>query len=933
MRLKAWVCSALAVGVLGSWQWENLAIIRREYEFAAYYDNSPSLEVQTAARDPARARIDPEAAAVAEAVYCEGDPQLQMDMLARHAMKYPQNQFFLYRLVETVRMYDGGLSPDLSILLANRLTALQPDNALYHYLNADVMLKSRLGDDVQELLREMEQANQMGDFLYPYDIYQEQVVRWAQQAALSSDPQHALAYRFGYSRWCSSLTTHLVALLRRELTDGRGKQAARISDMTHDMLVRQFGRGDRLLIIIKNMSGSGDFFPQYVELQHAALSREEARRKRWELCALWDAGPETTTSLPVSNKQSGWLAGFAATFGFMHLARMIIMFGVVGLALLILCFVRKTDWRAQVKIRYVAWLVIGQICYLGMVYWVILWHILRDPFQCGCIRISYGDAMHIFANAETLLPKTGLETLVFLILPLALALAIRLGRNRFHGRIWQRIANNRLLFLILLNTALGYLAFVFVRYPYIRFLVPTVFVVMALLTVMGERHGTLLRTLTGLLRVDDRGATRRGQSLQLIVLWFVCSVILLLLWSPGVSWAINTTVQSWVPPIQTYLCPAADQATYRQAVDRYNREDLTKHLAVSMMPLLMPDDLDVVIAELQRREFGADGPHPSLANGQPATRMGLEDELLVWGMSVCGRDTVEVITRHLQDPNTGKAMVARAKLGDHSVREELLSYWSMWRQGKAAEQVPAPASGRVVADRIGRGIAEPDILGALACLSEPEEAGERFLAYVKEKSAADLANDYRFFNNLKYLPSHQLRGILYTYMEKVAQAVTPENGSTSPRAQDILTGTTDGRPRTVRIGLLLRPLRKLLGVYGDAILARMVLEHILTVEGVFGLEYYLEAISPHLDHSAIGLLEGALTGANEQLRAWSMGQLTRLGYQWPAEVLTKLRKDANWQVRVNAVLAGGVENVAWSRDDPHGLVRLAGMLIEDGHEQ
>jgi hypothetical protein len=89
----------------------------------------------------------------------------------------------------------------------------------------------------------------------------------------------------------------------------------------------------------------------------------------------------------------------------------------------------------------------------------------------------------------------------------------------------------------------------------------------------------------------------------------------------------------------------------------------------------------------------------------------------------------------------------------------------------------------------------------------------------------------------------------------------------------------------------------------------------------------LEAIFPHLHYESIPLLLEHLDSDNEQLRAFIVWRVTRLGYEWPRERLWELLKDNYWKVRLNALFALDTDDLTKALDDESAIVRIIAQTL------
>ncbi|MBN2314417.1 MAG: HEAT repeat domain-containing protein [Sedimentisphaerales bacterium] len=78
---------------------------------------------------------------------------------------------------------------------------------------------------------------------------------------------------------------------------------------------------------------------------------------------------------------------------------------------------------------------------------------------------------------------------------------------------------------------------------------------------------------------------------------------------------------------------------------------------------------------------------------------------------------------------------------------------------------------------------------------------------------------------------------------------------------------------------------------------------------------------------SIPLLLDHLNSDNDQLRAFIVWRLTRLGYEWSRDRQRELMKDPSWKVRLNAVFALDPDELANALDDENAVVRIITQIL------
>ncbi|MCX5638158.1 MAG: HEAT repeat domain-containing protein, partial [Planctomycetota bacterium] len=330
-----------------------------------------------------------------------------------------------------------------------------------------------------------------------------------------------------------------------------------------------------------------------------------------------------------------------------------------------------------------------------------------------------------------------------------------------------------------------------------------------------------------------------------------------------------------------------------------------------LLGLVMPEDLPALLQKLKNKEFADYYYLPLRGKGADEEksrleRMRLNDGDLVLAMNGCGRDVASIISGFLDKPDSERALVARARLGDSTTKEKLEELLQTKMQSeldkKEYEQAKHP---RTYLDIPARAY---EIIGALACVSEPNEAAERFLDYIQNRQVSDLLEDGEFFKGLTLLPTAQARTVIKSYLDKAH--------SWQPCAEKMPWGLFRESPDRV-----LYPLHRFVGFYGDRQIAEEIFRIMLSAANE-DRNFESFDISLYFEDQSTELLKRGLTCNNADMRAWCVWQLRRIGYKFSRPELAELLKDRNWKVRINAALAGGKESCDLAKSDNNAMVRL-----------
>jgi hypothetical protein len=71
-----------------------------------------------------------------------------------------------------------------------------------------------------------------------------------------------------------------------------------------------------------------------------------------------------------------------------------------------------------------------------------------------------------------------------------------------------------------------------------------------------------------------------------------------------------------------------------------------------------------------------------------------------------------------------------------------------------------------------------------------------------------------------------------------------------------------------------------------------------------------------------------LSSEDEDMRAWCVWQLRKIGYRFQPEELNRLLNDESWKVRANALFAGGKDAARIAEKNENAFVRLVATLVE-----
>jgi len=971
LRTSIWVAViAVCVG-LGLWQRENLGLIWREYSslhrHIKYEDHSMKICGPFIPRKVAKE--DPEAAAVVEV--CLGrfhrEADERIEAVAEKLIEYPDNKFLLFELVRYLCEDGRAVDPQVTLTFVERLIALEPDNANYHYIKCYFLLADRHGNDIDTALEELEYANRCHEYNLPYNSYRRRAINIANKAKLGRFLLMELGFSISYNPVTSDIWKQLIWWASAAFTDGDTAKGMRITDALAEMQKRQLRDGELRAISLKNLmffSGPCIFghwqHPLGLELQRVNLAKEQARNNRLQLCALMASRKkpaEKSKNTDEKEKKEEERTVSLTVHPAVHSGEMFIAF-LWGCAIfLLISAVRGFGERNKLKFLDILLFIVGCVSYFCIVKGFFLVSILED-FCC----FSYIDALRPIPGLKYIEYEPMLAVL-FLAGPVAL-LGLGLKKKAFWkfwylrvlvslgvGGIaaftvlyaeyfvwwasWQRCVNvgilvsilawviitvawwllrYRIVRLVLVATFLGSATILASGYRYIHYLPMIAFVLAdAATAVVKPNEGSVFKTMLRLFSRKPDVAAIRNKCLRLIAPFVVVYWVLFIALTPLLANSIDLEFREFKTVDRRVILPDPNEA-YQEVMSMFEAKELSKTAIHRLLGLVMPEDLPALLQKLKNKEFADYWGIPPLWPGKGASeeemarleKVRLNDGDLVLAMNGCGRDVAGIIAGFLDEPDSERALVARARLGDSTAKEKLEELLQTKMQSefdkKEDEQAKHP---RTYLDIPARA---DEIIGALACISEPNEAADRFLDYIQNREVSDLLEDNQLFNGLILLPTTQTRRVIKSYLDKAR--------NWQPHAEKTPYGLFRDSPDRV-----LYPLRELAGFYGDRQIAEEFFEIMLSAADE-DRSFEPFGISPYFEGQSAELLKKALTCSNVDMRAWCVWQLRKIGYKFSRPELEELFKDQSWKVRTNAVLAGGKEAGVLTKSDSNAFVRL-----------
>jgi len=977
-RISIWAVAILCCFALGIRQQENLALIWREYVSLGRdfeYDGSLLSLRKTLIRDIA-ARSDPEAAAIAEGRlrgYMDDEP---FDALAQNVISFPDNEYFLFGLAYRLPGYSESLDPGIKLLLAEKLIKLDPDNANYHYLKAYALFNNRDGNDIDAALEELDYANKCSIRAPLYEKYKKRTINIANKARLSSVLTAQLSWSQQQNPFAYRIRRDLIRHAHLAFTNGNYTSGRRISNSLYGMMKREIRDGRMTGWKNPRMFGSIPYFglwelPQQLELQRARLSDEEARQNRLELCAL-AAGAQKARSDREQRKtqtQNEYMRMVLVVPPAVHCGKMVISLALAWLILSVISLIRGFGQKSKVGFGGIILFLCGCLSY----FFIVEFGALSRIFGLHC-HYSYMEAFRPMLRPDDIIDQVD-SALLFFGGPIVTLLAlwglgfIKPAKGAF-WRLWNRrfliavligevlivvlwsssvighltpwtiqllifsvssfavymvimfgwwLFKCRFVWLLAIAIPLGFLTFLTSGYTFIRYAPMILFAIIGALVAANKPSNLkhIIKALAAFFSKKPEFVGIRRNCIHLTGIFIVVYWILFISLSPQLARNIKSYAKGYDRYKYKASLPEANEATYQQVLSWFDKKDLDKNEVPGLISLVMPEDLPGVLERLKEREF-AKPSHMDRYYGPVASKRSklkqankLNDSDLIAAMTYCGRDVVSIIVDFMDNPQTERALVTRARLGDMTVKEKLEAIWHERMRNWVGREEEY--------DYIKRKIEESgdwphwknvvfanDIVGALACISAPDEAAGRFLDFIEKQEVSDLVQNYLMFESVRLLPTAQAIKVVKTYITKAS--------SVKDKGRD---GPHDDGVRQV-----LGPLSRLDGMCADRQIVEDVLKIMLLTTDARD-NFRASEMPPYFTIESADLLKRGLASNNEDMRAWCVWQLRRVGHRWNKEQIDSLLTDKSWKVRANAMLAADGQV---AEDEPSNFVRLVGTL-------
>ncbi len=821
-------------------------------------------------------KLDPEAAAIINFRLgsFSRDSKEGMEILSQNILQFPNNQFFLHELATyTYCNLENGLSPQILLKLSDRLIELDDKNSNYYYLKAYALLMERKGNDFNEVIEAIKKATECEYSKDPYVLYKERVLALAKKQGLHFRLMDNLYFEEPYSFFIRKLRDTLIQYENFLITEKAFDKAEQLS-----AVLKATSQNEPLSRMQFMFSGGfGNWgMPQQLELQRKDLTKDEADRRRMELCSYisLDTIVKSQHKSYEYSKEAGRYA--LAVFPFLYLSRLAFLFLVLCVILLSVMFIRKENPVASriSKASAVRYLIYGFV-FLVSSQFLLIAELFTNELSCGCCHYNYSD-IFLFTPVLKKLDFGAIRELwdapFYVYLPfIAFIVVICMGIIKFFKPKLDNIGS-RFAAGILLAIPLGLACGILQGHTYIKYLTALMFILFAF------KYSFRIITIKNILQVFI-GSRREGINtlrrdvLQLSGISFLICWLGFLLLAPMAYKSMGKKEIDVSEKIYSYS--GDPEKGYQEIINKIHDVNLYEQSVPYYLSLVQSKDLSQALLKLKKKRYA---PPWRIGFGNAndvneKTSDYLYDCQIVYSLHFAGRDQMHVMISYLNDSENIMALIARARLGDKSVKNDLLDKLSEIKKlGNNIDELENAYGKRIPRDY--------ELITALSVILEPNEA----VALVKEyfdTHPAERLDMYFHHKGPNMLPKPYALKVLNLYLDKAEKEI---NDVPDFRKYD-----------------LLYPLRDTQGLYWDSQTAKRVLTLILSACSeehieTFGIEHYLESDSS-------GILLKGLKSDKENLRAWCVLQLEKIGYEWDKEELENLSEDKSWKVRANFAVA------------------------------
>ena len=920
------------------------------------------------------ARTDPEAAKIAEHILGHYERDEWLLSITEGILKYPQNEFLLNEFAGSI-WQESDYDCQIKLKTAKRLVSLNSQKPHYHYFLAGALLACgsdinsvldaiEQGNRCSDYNIPYDKYKQLVTGIAEKAKLSRTQIGYLGCERLESSPYGLDRKLIGFAAAAFADGDNLVGTRICDTIYGMQRKYVQAGD--HRAI-----SANNLSMMASFVYFGHWYNPEGLELQRVELSKERAKENRLRLCARVPesvlAASEKSYVRPQTeiNDERKTNSSFIAIILAPYFGR---MFVSVGLAILILALFCLADGYAKnEKVGLVKTFMFAFAC-------LVFFLVARGVFvrlahdSCGS---SYTSVLHPPKIALNALQNDPIPTVMFLVLPVAGLLLLQISRK---SRWWVRavflaavtagcfgfwvlaehleferlyyedligpiiiviiivfaeivlaiiarwLSKWKIVWLAVSSALFGSLSIATWGYYYLEYLVMLLFILFSAAVIVGPspKDKSPITSLFTLFGTDTQYVSIRVRCLKLIAPFIVVYWIIFVYLMPASAYRINYESSRDNPPRKKYTVLEPNEATYQRVLNYLENAPKTRYRVAMLLGLVMPEDLPDVLKKLKElpsddyygemrfRPSRLGEPNKSSEPNRTADPNRANDALLTRAITSSGRDVVGILTAAITEPNHQRTLLARAKLGDFTAKrplEQLLA--ERISEGNDFPRGPDNAG------RQDRPLSSAEIIPALACASEPNEAAQRYLSFMQRRSMREILDDADFARGINLLPTQQARTVIKAYLAKAADWQTPPDGEIWPNLRGVLNS-----------------LRDVVGYYADREIAEDVFRLMLRVYENGGELSELN-ISPYFTIESAELIKKGLIVPNYRFRAWCVWQLRRVGYKFSQEELDKLLKDDSWMVRANAVMAEPQRAKNIAVNDKNSFVRFVVTLSAD----
>jgi len=938
------------------WQLPNLVYLWRQYHSAKLIQRGSVLGLPSASLPifpPHVEQIDAEAADVANFLLSsDTDVNESADLV----LKYPKNNLLIYKLINEVLSTDG-LDPKIADLLADNRLESQPENAHFHYLKAYVQMHTTPPSDFEKVLEIIEEGNKCEILSFPHYMYHNRILALFEKANLNPTYFNIrlLPYEFLHQR---QLARRLDKQAIQAFTSGERDYGLRILNAGSGMSKKYFDNSRSYVELVVGTNTLRSI--KRTELQYAGLSPNEARDVRYHLSNLKTCLDIVWEKKLEHERQRNILALLIA-IGMLACWLTVSIF-LLCLIVSIINLIRRTDkaskvgWSAYIlffvcllfflvviavialftdeRMRFVMFggqaetnlylplSFMGVSVFLWLTFWLMSLLKSHRIFSFKITRITtlisiaFGIAMIIglnITNEQDFSLKRELGFFLYsLVTSAVLWVILILGWWIIRQIPYRWLTKNRIIQLLLTVTFFTGI-FVLLYIVWLKLILSVLLIASISLIIFHPPSEKLPSLVAGWIQFfskSKRIAATRQKILSLLspylIAFFFCFLI-------SVHFGSNVIREQMLIAKDELAdfgpLPKPNQHTYNNMVNKIITDSFDSDY-IGYLHMIEPNDLIRVLSAMK--------------DSEPCR---LDDRRLGYYVKHSAPDVQNIFLDFFEDPNSEDVLICRAKVGDRTVKAELLSILNQkWAALEDSGGDVEHWNNYWDRPRLGDCFR---IAGALAFMSEPNESLERFLDLVENsdltrmQKGTFLSETLNFYDSLNDLPGKHATSVLKAYLNKTdysdlrvgrefyALRKTFSQFADADIAEDVLRIMCN---------------TSLIGKPPDISIKGQTLEIQKAVDKMFSPEdeapEFRISIAPHFNEGSAPILKEALESTNENLRAYAVWQLTRIGYKWPKEDLDRLTQDKSWKVRANIVLAPDSERAAFMQNDSNNLVKL-----------